>query len=86
MQEQSRILARRLLDSICEPKARVSEATMLVWSRAPSEEESSKALAYVENCKHALAGSAQPSENIEVEAWASYARVLLASNQFFYVD
>jgi hypothetical protein len=86
IQEQSRILARRLLTSSCEPRARVSEATMLVWSRSPSEEESLNALAYVENCKHALVASAQPQENIEVEAWASYARVLLASNQFFYVD
>jgi hypothetical protein len=90
IQEESRLLAQRILNSRNEIRDQIAFATELVWARPPSDEETSKALAYIEKYKQALAGNSnatdKPAANQDLEAWASYARVLLASNQFFYVD
>src|SRR5438093_1529539 len=83
---QSLGLARRVVARASDGAARVNLALELTWSRPASREEMQTALRYVERYRYGLARSGVAGEAQEVQAWASLARVLLAANEFIYVD
>jgi hypothetical protein len=83
---EAEAFARRLLAGSPDVRARIRLAHELAYARPPRADETERALAYVTRYADELArlGSAAPQR--ELEAWTSYARVLLCSNEFVYVD
>ena len=58
----------------------------LAWGRAPKSVEVEKGLRFVDRYRDELLKSGAPSDQVETEAWASFARVMLTANEFVYVD
>jgi hypothetical protein len=83
---QAKDLAQRLLESSADPRTRVARAIELLYSRKATESEMDRALDYIEQYRRGLSQAETPPEQIESEAWTSYARVLLSANEFVYVD
>jgi cytochrome c553 len=84
--EQAEGLARRVLSRSSDGNSRVDLAFELTWGRPASHVELQTALRYVERYRDGLARSGVSGESQEVQAWSSLARVLLAANEFIYVD
>src|SRR5262249_54456738 len=86
VREQAEGLARRLLGGSKDAERRIVRGCEWAWGRPPSAAEVEKGIAYVQRYTSALAKAGTPAERLELEAWTSYARVLLTANEFFYVD
>ncbi len=84
--EQAESLARRLIAAAPEPRGRIELAALLCWSRRADDAEIERDVEYVRQAQAELAAAGVPPDDVEREAWASYARVVLASNEFVYVD
>jgi hypothetical protein len=77
---QAGLLAERVMREARDGRGRVNRAFMLALGRAATSEEIGEAVAFVERVRSSLgAGS-------EKRAWGSYLRVLLSSNEFFFVE
>lgn len=86
VQEQATALARRLL-SVCEDdRQRVLLAGELVWSREIRGQECAKALEYINYVRREFEDLGELTENVELQAWTRYARILLMGNEFLYID
>ena len=84
VEEQARGLARRLLVTTTDPDGRLTLACELCWGRSPTAGETDAAREYLARYRQ---GQTDPgTTGGEEGAWASLARVLLASNEFVYVD
>jgi hypothetical protein len=83
---QAEGLAGRLLAVSDEAGQRVARAYEWAWGRPPTPAETERDVAYVRRYERALAEARAPTERREIEAWTSYARVLLTANEFVYVD
>jgi len=69
--------------------ARVTAAYELALSRPPSQSEITRALAFVQRYSDELSKKPAQGENktpLEVRAWQGLCQVLLASNEFVYID
>jgi hypothetical protein len=86
VREQSEGFARRLLAGTKDMRQRVDLASQLAWSRPAGPAEREKAVRYVETYQRELSKVGVTGERQELEAWASYARVLLSANEFVYID
>ncbi len=86
MKEQAEGLARNLLAKSTDDGKRIEQAFALAWSRPPQSAEVDKGLVYLQRYKEALAEAGVPEDKRELEAWTSYARVMLTANEFLYVD
>jgi len=84
--DQAKSLAERLAKVADTPEARIELATQLCFSRRPSDVEIARGTSYVQQARSAWAASGASADRLEVEAWASYARILLAANEFIYLD
>ncbi len=84
--EQAEALARRVLGQSGDDPSRVRFAHELAWGRPPSADEVGAALRYLGQYRNGLARAGVAGEGQEVQAWSSFARVLLAANEFIYVD
>ena len=84
--EQSQRLARHLIASASEPAARLRLAYLRSLGRAPTESECAQVRAFLARYEQGLAAEGVPAARRPEEAWAGLARVLLASNEFLYVD
>ncbi|MBI1913818.1 MAG: DUF1553 domain-containing protein [Planctomycetes bacterium] len=84
--EQAEGLARRVVSRSADGSIRVRLACELTWGRPPNHDEEQTALRYVERYGEELVRSGVAGEVQEVQAWSSLARVLLAANEFIYVD
>jgi hypothetical protein len=84
--EQAKGFAHRVLTEVTDPRGRVGLAHRLAWSRPPTAEETQKGAAYLGAYGDELRRVGMPSEQAELEAWTSYARILLSANEFVYVD
>ena len=77
--ERARDLARRILESP-DDSARIREAYLSTLNRVPSSDEVDRGLTY-------LAELGERFDKFkEVDKWQSLCRVLMASNEFIYVD
>jgi len=72
--QQAEALAKRLFPS-ADGRERINGAFQLLFQRVPTETEVTQASSFLEK----YPGNAE-------EKWAAYARVLLASNEFLFVD
>jgi hypothetical protein len=86
VREQAEGLARRLLATEKQPAQRIGRAHRWVWGRPPTPVEVSRGLTYLQRYSQELARIGTPPDRVEIEAWTSYARVLLTANEFVYVD
>jgi Protein of unknown function (DUF1553)/Protein of unknown function (DUF1549)/Planctomycete cytochrome C len=78
--------SHRLRQASTDATARVELAHELAYSRRALPDEIQKARAYVERYNvQAVEAGLDPSE-AEAQAWLSYARTVLASHEFFYVE
>jgi hypothetical protein len=84
--EQAAGFARRLIGSSADPRRRIELAHELAWSRAALPSEQKMSTRYLCDCMDALSKAGMSAEQSELEAWTSYARVLLSANEFVYVD
>ncbi len=78
---QAKALAKRVQTEAPDDKARVNRAYLLSYGRPPSESEVNLALQY-------LGGKDDPAEasRNQLTRWERYAQVLLAGNEFIYID
>jgi hypothetical protein len=85
---QAEGLARRLLAGPGDAGAgpRIALAHELAYARPPSAEESERGEAYVRRLAAELLEAGAPAGEVELEAWTSYARILLAASEFAYID
>ncbi|MBX3437698.1 MAG: PSD1 domain-containing protein [Planctomycetaceae bacterium] len=78
--------AQRLVANSEEPSERIAAAYQLCFTRAATVDEMQRGSAYVDRLLDALEAEEMSEADRERNAWAIYARVLLSSNEFFYVD
>jgi hypothetical protein len=86
VQDQAAALAERLIASGNDPVERIRRAYKLAWGRSPEPGESDRALEFLRACGLSLASSTQSPPARERDAWTSLAKILLAANEFLYVD
>jgi Protein of unknown function (DUF1553)/Protein of unknown function (DUF1549)/Planctomycete cytochrome C len=84
--EQAEGFARRLLAASGDPRGRIDLAHRLAWSRPATPAEQDRGLHYLDEYRRRLAEAGAPADRLELEAWTSYARVLLCANEFVYLD
>jgi hypothetical protein len=83
--DQARAFARRLLAGARECEGRIELAYESAWGRPPQPGERVRARSFITACRTA-ADAGLPASSQELEAWTSLARVLIASNEFLYID
>ena len=85
--EQARDFAKRMLsDSGLTDEGRVDRAYRIAFARPATAVEKKKALAYVVNHQVALAKTESDSGKQREKAWTSFCQILLASNEFIYLN
>ncbi len=77
--QRARNLASQLLE-LDDEQTRMRRAYLRTLNRAPTSEEIDMGLTYLSSVKNKFEG-----EN-ELDAWESFCRILMASNEFIYVD
>lgn len=86
VQDQATALATRLLSNCEDDQQRVVLAGELTWSRAIKGKECGNALAYIKNVQRELENLGESKEDVELQAWTRYAKILLMGNEFLYID
>ncbi len=84
--EQAVGLAGRLLRLPGDDRGRIAEAHRLAFGRPATSAEMAEGEEYLRRYVRELEAAGVPAERRPAQAWASYAGVLLASNEFLYVD
>jgi hypothetical protein len=80
--EQASDFAKLLLtDKNADDKKRVERAIWTMLSRKPAVQEVDAALSYIDGMEKKRAG-----EEASLNAWQSYCRILMSSNEFVYID
>jgi hypothetical protein len=81
--EQAHALAKHLLlDDQSANVDRVKRAYLILLAREPTPEEQEQALRYIDHYPLQQTKESDP----RVTAWQGFCRVLIASNEFHYVD
>jgi hypothetical protein len=84
--DQAESFARRLLDLPQETAGRVEFAHRLAYARQARAEEIERAAGFLDAFRQESLRAGLSADAAELEAWTSYARVLLTANEFFYLD
>ena len=85
IQENSQSMAQRLLAACQEAGDRISLAYQLALSRPPTETEKGELTRYLHDYREELDGNLDPKER-ELRTWTSLCHILMASNEFIYID
>ena len=83
---QAKKLAARLLAEGAEDAARLERAWQLAFGRSPSLLERREAEGFLVRIREALKKSGTAEAEVATQAWESYARVVLRTNEFIYID
>jgi hypothetical protein len=83
---QATAFATRLLRERTEDRDRIDRAHQLAFGRSASPEEVRQALDYLKRAEAPARAVEDWQDEWQVQVWASYARVLLGSNEFLFVD
>jgi hypothetical protein len=78
--------AKHLLGALSREQARVESAYRTALARPATAEELTRASQYLATARKTLQQSGVAAAELEPQALASYLRVLLASNEFLFVD
>jgi Protein of unknown function (DUF1553)/Protein of unknown function (DUF1549)/Planctomycete cytochrome C len=81
---QAEGFARMLLGRGAEQ--RIDWARRVAWGRPANPVEIARGVEYVRRYEEELRRAGTPSDRVELEAWTSYARVILTANEFVFVD
>jgi hypothetical protein len=84
--DQSLRFARGLISAEADPPARLRLAYLRAFGRAASGTERENARAFLDRYERSLADDGVAAADRPGLAWSALARVLLASNEFLYVD
>ncbi len=84
--EQAAAWAERLMAVSVDDEARIDRAYRDAFGRPATHDEIALGEQYLEKCRMALAEAGMPADDRPRAAWASYARVLMSSNEFVFVD
>ena len=79
--DSSQVVATSLLANKNDTKTRLNEVYSRILNRPAKPEEIASALQYLEAYQQKFTG-----EKAELKAWQSYCRILMASNDFAYLD
>jgi hypothetical protein len=83
---QAGMFARRLLAGATDDSQRINRAHLLALGRPARPDEIREGLAYLDAFRKRLTDVTGSDGPRELQAWSSYARALLGSNEFFFVD
>ena len=83
---QAKALAARLVREQATDPDRIQRAHQLAFGRPASPEELRQGLEYLKRAEIVARAVKDPEDDWRVQAWASYARALLGSNEFLFVD
>jgi uncharacterized protein DUF1553/uncharacterized protein DUF1549/cytochrome c len=83
---QAAKFADRLLRERSQDAGRIERAYRLAFGRSATPEEIQLGQDYLRDCAEALKETNVPADKRAQSAWASYARMLMASNEFLFVD
>ena len=83
---QAQEFSKRLIAFSQDPVERINRAHLLAYGRNATTEEKQLAEAYIKRVVENLQTNEFTPEQWEMEAWNSYAQVLLRSNELLYVD
>jgi hypothetical protein len=86
VKSQAEGFARRLMAASGDARERVRFAYQLAVARNPTPAEEDAGVQYVREYGNRLRDLGLSPERLDADAWASYARVLLCSNEFVYLD
>ncbi len=84
--QQADRLAVRAGMAFTETGERLDYVFRLLYGRAPSPQESAWAAEFLSQARKALEETEVPADRRNRQAWSSLMRVLLSSNEFFYLD
>lgn len=84
--EQAAALADRLFRERSTDSARIDRAHQLAFGRAAAGNEIRAGLEHLDRVGRELARNGASAEQARRDAWASYARALLASSEFLFLD
>ncbi len=68
------------------PRSASAWAHRVAWGRPATAAEVERGVDYVNHYAAELRRAGAPAERVEIEAWTSYARVMLTANEFVFVD
>jgi hypothetical protein len=83
---QAAALAERLAREHADSDARIVRAIQLCFGRPPAADEVARYRVYIQEFVSQSTAAGANAADAEREAWTSFARVLLTSNAFLYVD
>jgi hypothetical protein len=86
VEDQAATFATRLIAHATDPDGRLQLAWELAWGRLPTAQEIERAGRYLDAYARALGTTEERNPDFDHELWSGLARVLLASNEFLYVD
>jgi len=86
LRDKASALAQRIRDTTADPQGRIQAAWELVLGRAATPVELSEIMAYMADYQAELRSDGRSEAEAERLAWTSFARVLLSSNEFVYID
>ena len=86
LKETAAAFAKRLLEFSSDSEARIQHAYKAAMSRSPDPDELTDSLAFLSAYQQEMSACGQPDAEAEKLAWTSFARVLLSSSEFLYVD
>src|SRR5262249_48491825 len=86
MKELAEGLAQRLVKAELSPRKRIELAHRLAYARTATSLECEEGQKYLDSYLRALAANGTPAERLQLEAWTSFARILLCANEFVYLD
>jgi hypothetical protein len=84
--EQAEGFAVRLLTERRSVRGRIERAYQIAYGRPPRPDERREGQAYLRRARANLRATYADGDEREFVAWASYARALLGSNEFLFVD
>ena len=85
MRDNARSFATQLIASSKTADERIVQAFELAFARPPTRDELTGMRTYVTDYLQRLKDDGKPEEH-ELRAWTSFGRILLAANEFIYVD
>ena len=86
VRQQSAAFAKRIMEAGRTDIERVGQAVELAFARAPEAGELDRARAFLEASRAELGRIGLNETQAESEVWTGYAKILMTSNEFFYVD
>src|SRR5262249_45054335 len=84
--EQARKFAARLLKERADDAGRIERAFLLAFGRPPTPAEQQQSGDYLTKVVERLTAAGVPESQRQMRAWESFARAMLMSNEFVYVQ